>query len=180
MISKKKPNQKYVTEIMAENRDNHGLSVIKIEDRTGDGNLLPEVREKTIKELRKYLQRIGYVNISEISSMINLSRQTTKKLVDEILDDWQEGEENQIIVQKKWYESTIKDIDNNPEMFSKKYTDLIKLKSMMLGKINSLQKVSQKETASKHRIINLCLAKEDIQKKTTELKPPTDIKNKPP
>lgn len=169
-----------VTEIATQNIENWPLSVIKNEDRTADGNLLPEVRERTINELKKYLQRIGYINISEISSMINLSRQTTKKLVDEILDDWREDEENQIIVQKKWYESVIRDIENKPEMFNEDYINIIKLKSAVLGKINSLQKLSQKEMALNHKIINLYLTRQENQKKLSGPESKTDQNNKFP
>ncbi len=173
-------NKEVVTEIAAQNTENRSLSVIKNKDRASDGNLLPEVREKTIKELRKYLQRIGYINISEISSMINLSRQTTKKLVNEILDDWRKDEEDQIIVQKKWYESIIQDIENDPEIFNEDYINIIKLKSAILGKINSLQKLSQKEMVLNHKIINLYLTRQETQKKLSKSESQTDQNNKPP
>ena len=172
--------KKCVTEIMAENKENRGLSIIKNKDRTGDGNLLPEVRKKTIKELKRYLQQMGYVNISEISSMINLSRQTTKKLINEITEDWRVDNENQIIVQKKWYEHILNDINQNPETFGKEERANINLQSKIMDKINSLQKLSQKESTSKHRIINVYLTKQDAQKKPLKLKSQTDKKDNPP
>ena len=180
MNNKKKCNQKCVTEIETENKENRGFSIIKNEDRTGDGNLLPEVRKKTIKELKRYLQQMGYVNISEISSMINLSRQTTKKLINEITENWRVDNENQIIVQKKWHEYILDDINQNPGTFDKEKRANINLQSKIMDKINSLQKLSQKETALKHRTINLYLSKQNIQEKPTELKLQTDKKDNPP
>lgn len=180
MNNKKNQGQKNVTEIMAENKENRGLSVIKNGDRTGDGNLLPEVREKIIKELQIYLQGVGYINISEIAAMINLYRQTTKKLVNKITETWKEDNENQIIVQEKWHEHILNEINKNPEMFNEEKRAIINLQSKIMGKINSLQKLLQKESASKHRTINLYLTKQDAQKKPTKLKSQTDKKDNPP
>jgi len=59
-------------------------SAIKDCDRTSDGNLKMEAKEKIIKSLKKYLENTGRANISEISDMIGLSRQTTKNLLNEI------------------------------------------------------------------------------------------------
>lgn len=180
MNNKKKLSKEHVTEIMAENKENHKLSVIENEDRTGDGNLLPEVRKKIIKELQIYLQNAGYINISEIAGMTNLSRQTIKKLVNEIMEVWRVDNENQIIVQKKWYEHILNDINQNPETFGKEERANINLQSKIMDKINSLQKLSQKESTSKHRIINVYLTKQDAQKKPLKLKSQTDKKDNPP
>lgn len=138
-------NQKLLTEIMAKNSGNQQISVVKTEDRTGDGNLLPETRERVLKSIKEHLKRVGYLNISELASIFDLSRQTTRKLVDEVIKNWSEEAEDQIQVQIKWYESTLKDITENPNLFDKDTIALVKLKSMLLGKINALRKLSLKK-----------------------------------
>lgn len=140
-------NQKLLTEIMTKNSGNQQISVVKTEDRTGDGNLLPETRERVLKSIKEHLKRVGYLNISELASIFNLSRQTTKKLVDEVIKNWSEEAEDQIQVQIKWYESTLKDTTKNPDLFDKDTIALIKLKSMLLGKINALRKLSLKKNS---------------------------------
>lgn len=121
--------------------DNFKLSIVKTEDRTEDGNLRPEARERAVNVIRQYLRQTGYLNITEMSSMLGLSRQTTKKLVNEIIDAWREKTKNHVAVQIKWYQSIAKKIDENPETIGKKEMGLIKLKSNMLGRINTLMKL---------------------------------------
>lgn len=122
------------------------LSLIKIgqNDRTADGNLLPEIRERLMNSIKNYLRRSGYLNVSEIAMATGLSRQTISKLVDGIVREWQADAEEQIVVQEKWHESVLKDIDQNPETFTKEKIVIIKLKSAFLTKINSLHKLSQR------------------------------------
>ena len=129
------------TEIMANNITKPELSLIKSEERTPDGNLLPETRERVCITIQNYLRQSGYLNVSEISAGIGLSRQTTKKLVDEIISKWRSELENQTIIQIKWHQEVIKDIDENPNTFSKEKIALVKLKSSFLSKVNSLVKV---------------------------------------
>jgi len=138
-------NQQVLTEITTKNGENKLISVVKTEDRAGDGNLLPETKTRVLKSIKNHLKRSGYINISELASMLNLSRQTTKKLVDEVLITWREKADDQIVVQMKWHESIIKDITEHPESFDKDAMALIRLKSVLLGKINALRKLSSQK-----------------------------------
>lgn len=117
------------------------LSLIKSSERAPDGNLLPETRAYVIQSIRNHLQKVGYLNISDISSKLGLSRQTTKKLVDEIVGTWREESKNQIMLQMKYYHSVLNDIDENPETFNEDKIEIIKLRSTIFGKINSLMKI---------------------------------------
>jgi len=128
------------TEIMPNDKEKPQLSLIKPEERTPDGNLLPDVRERVITSIQTYLRKCGYLNISEIAQKLGLSRQTTKKLTDEILAIWRMEIENQIIVQLKRHREIVRDIDEDPDSFSKEKITLIKLKSTHLNKINTLLK----------------------------------------
>ncbi len=125
---------------MANNITKQELSLVKTEERTSDGNLLPETQERVYHSIQKYLRQAGYLNVTEISTQLGLSRQTTKKFVDEILSKWRADQENQIIIQLKWNQEIIKDIDKNPETFSKEKIALIKLKSSLLSRVNTLMK----------------------------------------
>jgi len=120
---------------------NQELSLIKSSERAPDGNLLPETRACVIQSIKKHLQKVGYLNISDISGKLGLSRQTTRKLVDEIIDAWREESKNQIMPQLKYYHSVLNDMDENPETFDKDKIELIKLRSAVFGKINSLMKI---------------------------------------
>ncbi|MFH0952645.1 MAG: hypothetical protein V1838_05740 [Patescibacteria group bacterium] len=126
---------------MAKNIPKSQLSLIKSEERTPDGNLLPEVRERILREIKIHLQQTGYLNVSEISSKIGLSRHTTRKLVEEIAQAWRDELQNQFMVQVKWYQGVFKDIRERPETFSKEKFQLIQLQSSLLSKVNSLMKV---------------------------------------
>ncbi|MFH1171915.1 MAG: hypothetical protein V1778_05280 [bacterium] len=120
---------------------NSELSLIKPEERTLDGNLLPEVRERIIQEIKTHLQQTGYLNVSEISSKLGLSRQTTRRLIDEIVRVWNDESRNQFMAQIQWYQATLRDIEAHPRSYSKEKINLIKLKSSLLSKVNSLRKV---------------------------------------
>jgi len=126
---------------MAKNIQKPKLSLIKSEERTPDGNLLPEVRERVIQSIQTYLSKVGYLNISEMAQQLGLSRATTKKLTDEIIAKWRTEIENQIIVQTKWHLEMVKDMGENPETFSEDKRALVRLKSAFLSKINTLMKV---------------------------------------
>lgn len=126
---------------MPNDKEKPQLSLIKSEERTADGNLLPDARERVIKSIQTYLRKVGYLNISEIAQQLGLSRHTTKKLTDEIVAKWRMEIENQIVVQVKWNREMIRDIDEDSDSFSKKKIALIKLKLALLSKINTLMKI---------------------------------------
>jgi|GEM_PF-6466166 len=128
-------------------------SVVKNCDRASDGNLKIEAREKIIKSLKKYLENTGRANISEISAMLGLSRQTTKNLIDEILIEWHQEIEDQTLVQSKWVESILRDIDQDTRIFGKEEIAMINLKSSMLSKLNALQKLALKNESFKIYIV---------------------------
>ena len=78
-----------------------------------------------------------------------MSRQTTKKLTGQVVEEWRENEIDQSVILIKWLEWVAKDIDCNPESFDKEKITLINLKLTILGKINSLRKMSLKERKPK-------------------------------
>ncbi len=123
-------------------------SVVKDCERTGDGNLKPEARERIINVLKEYLSNAGHANICEISLDLGLSRQTVKNLIGEILIDWHQEIQEESLVQSKWMESVLKDIDQNPMSFSKEKIAVVNLKSSLLGKLNALQKLALKKENS--------------------------------
>ncbi len=133
-------------------------SVIKSCDRTPDGNIKPEARERVLQTMKEYLQHAGRLNISELSAWLGLSRQTVKNLTNEILDWWREEGQNQFLVQSKWLESVLRDMDNNPGTFDKDKIAITKLKAMLFDKTNALQKLLLKESLSN---ISLVFVKTD-------------------
>ena len=123
-------------------------SAIKSSDRTPDGNIKQEVRERVLWALKEYLQHTGRLNISELSVWLGLSRHTVKNLTKEILGVWRDEGSDQILVQSKWLESVLKDIDENPDTFDKDKRANTRLKTMLFDKTNALQKLLLKEHLS--------------------------------
>jgi len=121
-------------------------SVIKIEknDRTGDGNLQPEARDKARKAVAEYVRETGRVNISELSKELGLSRPTVRILADEVLADWRGEIEDQAVVIHKWCERVAKEIDARPEDFGKDEIARVRLKLSMLDKMRAMRKVLRK------------------------------------
>ncbi|MFH1235634.1 MAG: hypothetical protein V1685_01705 [Parcubacteria group bacterium] len=117
------------------------LSLIKPEERTPDGNLLPEARARIIHNLKTYLQQTGVLNVSELSLQLGLARQTTRRLVDEVARAWQDELRYQFMAQTKWYQEVFRDTQEHPDAFSKDKIALVKLQSSLLSKVNSLMKV---------------------------------------
>jgi len=148
------------------NKNSLTKSLIRSEDRMPDGNIKPEARMRILEAMKKYLENTGRLNISESSFLIGLSRSTVKKLTDEILNEWRGEGQNQILVQSKWLESVLKDIDNNPGTFGEDKRAIIRLKSMLLDKTNALQKLLLKENLSN---ISLVFIKTDKPDKPKEL-----------
>jgi hypothetical protein len=144
------------------------ISPIKNCDRTNDGNLKPEAKEKTERFLKEYLENTGRANISEISEILGLSRQTTKNLINEILAEWHEEIEDQTIVQAKWIESTLREIDCDPDAFNKERIAVVNLKSSLLNKLNALQKFALKEDKN----VSIFIIKNNQTKKLSDDKPP--------
>jgi uncharacterized protein YacL (UPF0231 family) len=136
---------------------NDEISIVKPEDRTGDGNLLPEARERALNSVRSYLKRTGYLNVSDLAAKLHLSRQTTMRMAKEVIEEWREDEVDQTMIQIKWYESVLKKINRDPETFSTKEIEIVRLKSMILGKINELRRMSLKENEPKRDLVNLSL-----------------------
>ncbi len=123
------------------------LSPLKIisTDRTADGNLTPEARTRTLKEIKKYISRTGLINISDLADMFCVSRQTMRALIDEALDGLRDGAEVQILAQIQWCQERVSDIIKHPEKFDKDEIALQRFHSEMLGKITCLQKALQKK-----------------------------------
>lgn len=144
-------------------------SLIKNCDRTDDGNIKPEARERVLVSLKKYLEHTGRANISEIAEMLGLSRQTTKNLIDEILTDWIPKIQDQSLLQSKWMESVLKDLDQNPETFNKDKIAVVNLKSSLLSKLNALQKLALKQDSYG---IKLYMIKQVTPKELPSPKPP--------
>jgi len=128
-------------------------SVVKNGERTGDGNIKPEARERIINVLKEYLSNAGHANISEISLNLGLSRQTVKNLIDEILIDWHQEIQEGSLVQSKWIESVLKEIDLNPCSFSKQEIAVVNLKASLLSKLNALQKLALKKESFYQMIV---------------------------
>ena len=154
---------------MTKNQTSLSNSVVKDCDRTSDGNLKPEAKERILKSVKKYLEQTGRANISEIAQMINLSRPTTKNLINEILLEWNEDIQDQTFPQSKWIESVIKDLDENPETFDKEKRANINLKTGLLSKLNALQKLALKDDSYGFIVYKL---KATEPKKLPDAKPP--------
>lgn len=129
---------------------NMNIPLIKInkDDRAPDSNLKPETRHRLINSIKNYLTQIGYVNISEIAEAIGISRPTARNLVDEIVREWWEDSKDHIVVQEQWYKTVLEDIDSQPETFSKDKIELIKLKSAIFSRINSLHKLHRRNNVA--------------------------------
>ncbi len=144
-------------------------SLVKNCDRTSDGNLKPEARGRILKSVKEYLENAGRANISEIAGMLRLSRQTTRSLIDEILLEWRPEIQDQSLLQSKWIESVLKDMDQNPKTFNKDKIAIINLKSSLLNKLNALQRLSLKQDSYG---IKLYMIKQTTPKELPYPKPP--------
>lgn len=120
---------------------NPDASLIKSEDRTADGNLLPEARDRVLEAIRKHLKQTGYVNVSELALKLGLSRPTTKNLVDQILRAWDDEMRNQGIAQFQNTQAIIEDLNENPKTFTKEKIARIKLKLQLLTTNRNLMKI---------------------------------------
>ncbi len=133
---------------MTKNNLSLTVSTVKDCDRTGDGNIKAEAKQRILKSIKYHLKNNGRASISEMANSLGLSRQTTKNFVGEILEEWhQEQKESrncQILIQSKWLENIIDDISQNPEDYDKGKIAMINLKAALFGKLNALQKLDQK------------------------------------
>ncbi len=124
------------------------ISSVKDCDRTGDGNIKAEAKQRILKSIAYHLKNNGRANISEMAVALGLTRQTTKNFVGEILEEWhqeqKESQNCQILIQSKWLENIIDDISQNPETYDKGKIAVVNLKSALFGKLNALQKLDQK------------------------------------
>jgi len=128
---------------MGKRKQNQAISIIKPEDRAGDGNLLPETRQKALETIKKIIKHSGHVNISALAAQLGLSRQTTKKLVGEVMAELKEDIIDQSIAFRAWLESVVEDIDSQPGLYGEPIEE-ISLKMKMLKQINSIDKQSEK------------------------------------
>lgn len=146
-------------------------SLVKNSDKTSDGNLRPEARQRILTSIKEHLQCAGRANISEMARMLDLSRPTVKSLVDEVLLDWGQDiqDQNQILFQAKWMESVIRDIDQNPDAFDKEKIAVVNLKASLFSKLNVLQKLALKKDLHQ---FNLYLIKQASPKELPNEKPP--------
>ena len=147
----------------------HSNSLIKKNDRTNDGNLLPEVRERTLESIKEHLEYAGRANISYIARMFGLSRQTTKNLVNQVVVEWQDDIQDQSIFRAKWMESILDDLDENPETFDEKKVFMTQLKADLLSKMSALQKLALNDYSP---AINLYLIKKQLPNELPKPKPP--------
>lgn len=153
---------------MTKKQNSLSISPIKNSDRSGDGNIKPETRESIKISLKEYLESTGRANISEISEVMGLSRQTTKNLINEILAEWHEEMEDQTLVQSKWIESTLREIDCDPDSFNKDKIAVVNLKSSLLNKLNALQRLALKEDKN----ISIFIVKNSQSKELPDGRPP--------
>ena len=154
---------------MSKKHISHNSSLIKTDDRANDGNLLPEARERILESIKEHLEYAGRANISEIARLVGLSRQTTKNLINQVVAEWQDDIQDQSLIQAKWVESILDDLDENPETFDEKKIFMIQLKSNLLGKMSALQKLALKDYSP---AINLYLIKKGPPKELPKSKPP--------
>lgn len=153
---------------MTKKQNSLSISPVKNSDRASDGNLKPVAREDIIKSLKEYLENTGRANISEISQMIGLSRETTKNLINEILAVWYEEIQDQTLVHSKWIESVLRNVDQNPDTLSKEKIAVVKLKSSLLSKFNALQKFALKEDKN----ISIFIVKNSQRNESSADRPP--------
>jgi hypothetical protein len=71
-----------------ENQKEVGLLPIKDSERTGDGNLLPEVRERVLADVEAYITKTGDINISEIARQLSITWDFANTIVGEIAEGW--------------------------------------------------------------------------------------------
>ncbi|GEM_PF-4655166 len=134
------------SEFTLENMTNSAISVSKISknDRTADGNLLPEAKDKARKAFEKYVRDAGRINISELSRHLGLSRPTVRAIADEFLAEWRADIEDQAVVVHKWCEQMAREIDAQPENFDKDAIARIRLKMSLLDKMRVIRRVLNK------------------------------------
>ncbi len=132
--------------ILNVNMNNSTTSVTKIgkNDRTPDGNLLPEAKDKVKNMIEEYIREAGRVNVSELSRYLALSRPTVRTIVDELLGEWRADIEDQAVVAHKWCESVVKEIDAQPENFDKDTIARIRLKMSLFDKMRVMRRMLKK------------------------------------
>ena len=134
------------SEFTLENMTSPAVSAYKINenDRTGDGNLLPEAKIKAKKAIEEHVHEAGRINVSELSRRLNLSRQTVRIIADEVLAEWYADIEDQTIVTHKWYENLAQEIDVHPDDFNKDTIPRLRFKMSLFDKMRAMRKILKK------------------------------------
>lgn len=114
------------------------LSPVKIEQRSGDGNLLPEVRKEKLVEVENYLSQVGHLNVYEVAKGLNITWETAKSLIDEIVAGWSDNHKDRVKVQIRYFEKVLTELEKDQMTYKINPFEKVKFKAAIFTEINKL------------------------------------------
>ena len=79
------------------------LQPIPDSERNGAMKITPEVREKAVESVEKYIESVKIINITDIARQLNVSWTTANEIVTEITEKWRKQNKKKI---EKWRNTT--------------------------------------------------------------------------
>ena len=121
--------------------DNLSLTYTKPEERDDGGRLLPEVRERVMREIENYIKDTGHINYSFLSEKLGLTKLTIRSIVSEITEEWKKYNSFDIHLEIQWLKHLLVEIEEQPNKFDSKKIALIAFKIGIYDKINGLKRL---------------------------------------
>lgn len=118
------------------------LSYTKPEEKDGSGHLLPEVRERVMREINDYIRKTGHVNYSFLSEKLGLNKLTVRSIVSDLTEEWRIGDQFSIQLEIAWLENLMREIEEHPDDFTPKRISLITFKIGIFDKIHNLKNLT--------------------------------------
>lgn len=121
--------------------ENSNLTYTKEGERNEGGRLLPDVRERVVREIESYIRKTGHMNYSFLSEKLGLNLLTIRSLVSEIVENWKEYNSFDVELEIQWLKNLLIEIEEQPDKFDSKKIELIAFKIGIYDKINGLKKL---------------------------------------
>ena len=109
---------------------------VKKEERDSNGSLNKEGRYRITEDIKKIILHYGSVNYTKISYLLGIRRETAKKLVKEVIDEWKEEFNDRVIVQAKFFENIATERLDHPEVFTEEKKIEISEVASLLNRAN--------------------------------------------
>ena len=121
--------------------ENLSLTYTKPEERDDGGRLLPEVRERVMREIENHIRDTGHINYSFLSEKLGLTKLTIRSMVSEITEEWKKYNSFDVELEIRWLQNLLVEIEEQPEKFDSKKIALIAFKIGIYDKINGLKRL---------------------------------------